>query len=391
MLISGSCSRSASARSSQPRSVVECLWRKRDAAERFTTAVSLHSHTSHSREYLDFIPRVLRRVPPADRLRCWLEKRHSATPDKAVRYGSAFWRPPLLPRDAYGLEAGQVRDALGLRPFVSITDHDDIAACAELCTLGIEVPISTEWTIPYQGTVFHIGVHNLPVDQARGLEVEMARVTANPAPAAIAGMLGTLDSLPDVLLVLNHPLSNEERVERPVHVQLLREFLAGYRDRMHAIELNGLQPAADNRECIELAAEIGLPVISGGDRHCREPNANLNLTSAGSFAEFVDEVRRQRLSQVLFMPQYREPIPARYIEFIWHAVQTYPAFTGRERWIDRIFYERENGELVSLAQEWPRGEPKAVSGFVSVVEFLATPRMRGTLRWALGEQGEIGA
>jgi hypothetical protein len=253
------------------------------------------------------------------------------------------------------------------------------------------VPISTEWTVGFEGTVFHIGVHNLPIDQARGLESQMARCTANPTPAAITENLATLDSLAGVLLILNHPLSNEERVERSVHVRLLREFLGSYRPYLHAIELNGLQPAADNRECIQLAAELDLPVISGGDRHCREPNANLNLTNARSFGEFVEEVRRERLSHVLFMPQYRDPIPARYIEFIWHAVQTYPAFTGRERWIDRIFYERENGDLVTLAEEWPKGEPKPVGWFISVIEFLATPRMRGTLRWALGDQGEIGA
>jgi len=42
----------------------------------------------------------MRRVPPAERFRRWLETRHGERSDKAVRYGDAFWRPPLNPRAA---------------------------------------------------------------------------------------------------------------------------------------------------------------------------------------------------------------------------------------------------------------------------------------------------
>jgi hypothetical protein len=192
---------------------VQCLWKNADAARGFTSAVSLHSHTSHSREYMDFIPRVMRKVPAVDRLRRWVEEIHTTRPDRSVRYKDAFWRPPLLPRQAYDLEATQMRETLGLRPLVSITDHDNIEACAELRTLGIDVPFSTEWTIPYQGTVFHIGVHNMPADQAPALEQAMARATTNPTPELLRELFIELDALPDVLVVLNHPLSHEERVE----------------------------------------------------------------------------------------------------------------------------------------------------------------------------------
>jgi hypothetical protein len=375
----------------EPIGSVSCLWRNSNAAEPFTTGVSLHSHTFHSREYLDFIPRVLGRVPLADRLRRWLEHRHHERPGESVRYHAAFWRPPLNPRAAYDLEADQIR-SLGISPLVAFTDHDNLEACADMCNLGIEVPYSLEWTVPFQGTVFHIGVFNLPPVQARSWAAAMARSTANPTPELLAEMFAELDALPDVLLVLNHPYFNDERVERPVHMRLLAEFLRLYGCRLHAIELNGLQPAADNRQSIQQAAELGLPVISGGDRHCREPNANLNLTNAKSFAEFVHEVRYERVSHVLFMPQYRDPIPARYIEFIWHAVEHYPDFLGRERWVDRIFYASKDGSaILPLSALWPSGGPRFVRWFLAWVEFLAAPRMRGTLRWALGEQGEIGA
>ncbi|HEV3333649.1 MAG TPA: hypothetical protein VG096_21845 [Bryobacteraceae bacterium] len=345
----------------------------------------------HSREYMDFIPRVMRLAPPADALRRLIEQTHTRRTGKQVAYDRAFWRPPLHPRAAYELEADQIRNLLGLRPLVSITDHDDLEACAELHAIDIDVPYSSEWTVPYKDTVFHIGVHNLPPEQARSLAAEMEHCRANPTPQYFRPVLAALDALPGVLLVLNHPFCNEERVDRPRHIRLLLEFLATYGQWLHALELNGLQPTGDNRETIKLAAEKGFPVISGGDRHCREANANVNLTNAASFDEFVDEVRREAFSLVLFLPQYREPIAARYIEFIWHAVQPYPELPGRERWVDRVFYDSVDGEVLPLSVQWPSGGPAPIRWFLSAVEFLATPHMRATLRRALGEQNEIGA
>jgi hypothetical protein len=344
----------------EPTGSISCLWRNPKAAEPFTTGVSLHSHTFHSRESLDFIPRVLRRVPAADRIRRWVEERHNGQPKESVRYHSAFWRPPLNPQSAYDLEADQIR-RLGLSPLVAFTDHDNLEAGADMNNLGVEAPYSLEWTVPFHGRVFHIGVFSLPPAHARSLAAAMAHATSNPTPELLAAMFAELDALPDVLLVLNHPYSCEVRVERPVHEHLLAEFLRLYAVRMHAVELNGLQSAADNRQAIELALGLGLPLISGGDRHCREPNANLNLTNAKSFVEFIHEVRYARLSHVLFMPQYRDPIPVRYIEFIWHAVQHYEEFAGRERWVDRIFYRAKDGHtILPLSSLWPDGGPRLV-------------------------------
>ena len=60
-----------------------------------------------------------------------------------------------------------------------------------------------------------------------------------------------------------------------------------------------------------VAQHSGHPLISGGDRHGLEPNAIVNLTNAGSFSEFVAEVREDKISDVLFMNQCREPIRLR--------------------------------------------------------------------------------
>jgi hypothetical protein len=310
---------------------------------------------------------------------------------RPVGYERAFWRPPLNPQAAYNLEAGQIRDTLGLQPLVSITDHDELEACTELQAIGIETPCSLEWTVPYGATVFHIGVHNLPADSASEFHRRMAQYTSQPRESLLTEILAALDESSNVLIVLNHPFVNEERLDRAAHVRLLMDFLASHGKRIHALELNGLQPASDNCEVVRLASETGIPVISGGDRHCLEPNANVNLTNAGCFAEFVHEIRREGLSRVLFLPQYQESIAARYIQFIWHAVRTYPDMPGRERWIDRIFYEPfgQPGAIVPLSSEWTNGGPAVVRGFVSAIGFLAAPHCRGALRLAFGQQGEV--
>lgn len=369
---------------------IRFLGRDEDAVRGHTTAVSLHSHTLHSRESLDFIPRVLGKVRPAQTLLRTLEERHHRTTGKAVPYNRVYWRPPLNPMAAYRLETRQISETLRLKPLVSITDHDNLDACTELRAMNIEVPFSHEWSVPYESTVFHIGVHNLPPDDARRLFEQMERVTAHPGSKCLLQVLQDLNANRDLLVVLNHPLSNDLRTGFRTHARLLQRFLREYRGQMQALELNGLQPASHNRRVAQIAAEAGLPTISGGDRHCVEPNANVNLTNATTFADFVDEIRREHVSRVLFMPQYREAIACRYIEFISEAVRTYPEFTGREGWVDRVFKQTEDGD-VPASTFWPRGVPWLIRTFVSAIGLIACPQMRATLRLALRVQTEAEA
>lgn len=364
---------------------VECLWRNQAAAEGYSSAVSLHSHTLHSREPLDFLPRLIEKIPPLNVIVRRASERRKKRCGRALDFDRAFWRPPLHAQAAYELEAKQIR-ALRLRPMVSLTDHDDIEACADLNTLGIAAAFSVEWTAPFGAAVFHLGVHNLPAAEARGWMAEMARYTAAPDEARLGRLVAAFDAMPDVLLVLNHPYCTEQRISRELQAGELKRFLAAYGAHIHALELNGLQPAADNRDVLRLSRETRIPVISGGDRHCLEPNANLNLTNAASFAEFVHEVRVEKLSRVLFLPQYREPLAARYIEFAWHAVKNHPDLPGRERCLDRIFYEHETKGVQPLSTIWPAGEPAALHALIAAIGFLANPGLRATLRLAIGAQ-----
>jgi hypothetical protein len=339
---------------------------------------------------MEFIPRVLNRVSAAKALLGILEERYRRRWGTEVPYHRLFWRPPLSPTAAYRLETRQIGETLGLKPLVSITDHDNIDACADLRAVNVDVPFSHEWTVPYENTVFHIGVHNLPADDARLLLREMRQVTANPLPQRIAEVLRDLDAMRDVLIVLNHPLSNEMKTDFRTHVRLLQRFLREAGGYMHALELNGLQPHSHNRRVALMAAEMHLPAISGGDRHCTEPNANVNLTNAATFAEFVEEIRRERLSRVLFLPRYREATSCRYVEFIAQAVASYPEFAGRERWVDRVFKDTDDGP-VPVSVHWPHGGPWLIRSFVAAIGFMAAPHMRATLRLALGARSEAEA
>ena len=204
---------------------------------------------------------MLGKVPLAQALLRVLEDRHRRRWGKEVPYDRLYWRPPLHPRAAFEVETGQIRDTLRLQPLVSITDHDNIDACTELRALNIAVPFSHEWTVLYQSTVFHLGVHNLPPDDARDLFDGMKRITAAPRQEGLLPMLQALDAMPDVLLVLNHPLSSEMRAGFRTHARLLQRFLREYGRYMHALELNGLQPHSHNRSVARMAADDKEPAF----------------------------------------------------------------------------------------------------------------------------------
>jgi hypothetical protein len=104
----------------------------------------------------------------------------------------------------------------------------------------------------------------------------------------------------------------------------------------------------------------------------------------------VEEIRKERVSRILFMPQYRESIPCRYVEFISQAVATYPESAGRERWIDRVFKETEDGPE-PVAVHWAHGGPWPIRMFVAAISVIASPQMRPTLRLALGAPTEAKA
>lgn len=366
------------------------LWRDRSPLERFRCGVSLHSHTLHSRESLAFVPRYTAGVPLVAAAIRHQERQYLARWGRPLDFGTVFWRPPQAAAEALELERRQIVDKLGLDALVSLTDHDDIQAGILLSVLDRHVPISVEWTVPFGPSFFHLGIHNLPPRRAQPIMSALAAVTAHPTRERIGDMLAALHEWPSTLIVWNHPAWDEARIGPVAHAQLLGQFLERFGEFLHAFELNGLRPWSENARVLNVAGHSGHPLISGGDRHGLEPNANVNLTNAASFDEFVEEIRRDRVSDILFMPQYRESFRFRMIETIRDVVREYPEFPAdRRRWSDRVFYTTVEGEIQQLSTVWRGNEPWPVKWFLHGIHASTSPQVRGALRLALADAQEI--
>jgi hypothetical protein len=349
-------------------------WKQPLATCPFTTGVSLHSHTSASEETLGFIHAMFVVMPGLKRVFDYYaacSARHGVRLD----FDRANWRPPLQPKMAFDLEARQIQ-RLGLNSLVSITDHDTIEAAMLLRTVpsSRHIPVSVEWSVPFGQTIFHLGIHNLP--SRVGMEW-MRRFEAFTAEAAttsvetdrkLLAMLRELHESPQVLIVFNHPLWDLHKVGA-AHVSEVRRFLREAGRCVHAIELNGLRHVKENRETARLAKETGHLVISGGDRHGLEPNANINLTAAVSFTEFVEEIRVDRVSHVHFMDQYQGRWEQRILRSTLNAVTDFPEFMpGWQRWDERTFHPDKDGVMRPLAELWPEGRvPLVMQGIVTMV------------------------
>src|ERR1700694_5780004 len=107
---------------------ISYLWREPNASKGFTTGVSLHSHTSQSKETLDFIAELSNDVPMLRSVMSWFEARSIRTSGIRPDSARSYWTPPL-PRPPPPPR---------------------------------HIPVSLEWTVPFGATSFHLGVHNLP-------------------------------------------------------------------------------------------------------------------------------------------------------------------------------------------------------------------------------------
>ena len=99
------------------------LHERRSRWRDFRSAVSLHAHTSYSREQLADLPRYLVQIPFVGS-RVERELRTQC----AVDFSKGWWHPPVTAREVFDAETAQIADRLNLSPLVSLTDHDDLRA-----------------------------------------------------------------------------------------------------------------------------------------------------------------------------------------------------------------------------------------------------------------------
>ena len=373
---------------------VSYLWREPKAAEGFTAGVSLHSHTNQSKETLDFIADLSTDWGILQPVMRFLEARCLRMTGIRPDYALSYWTPPLTPRLAFDLERVQIENKLQMAAMVSITDHDDIRAPLLLRSLesARQIPVSVEWTVPFgpgeTRSAFHLGIHNLPSatgsEWMRRMEAFTALPIAEQPAKLLTEMLAELDELPGVLIVFNHPLWDLYRIGEAKHRVLVNDFLAVNGQFIHAMELNGLRHWDENRDVTKLAGQWNQVLISGGDRHGIEPNANVNLTRATSFTEFVHEVRRERISNVLFMPQYAEPWKHRLLSSTLAAIRNYPDFPeGSRRWDERVYHPDADGKMRTLAELWMRGHaPVYLAALLTAVRIMGAGPVSTGLRLA---------
>lgn len=312
------------------------------------TGISMHCHSMHSKEILDFVPYYAERIPILSSV--WKRKmrKFEESEGRSPNFNIGYWTPPLTGQQVFESEAISIEN-LGLVPIVSVTDHDSIDANTEIneTVPNRFAPISMEWTVPFGHAFFHIGVHNLPPERAKEISQQLLGYTSDPDgpdDERLSELLAMMHVIPEMLVVLNHPIWDIEMIGQQKHETALHEFLRTHGCWIHAMEINGFRSMDENNAVTELAEACGLPMVSGGDRHCCQANTMINVTNAASFSEFVSEVRIDKHSEVLVLPDYHKPLPSRQLRSMSQILGVFPEFPdGRQSWSDRIFFDAEDG------------------------------------------------
>lgn len=330
----------------------------------FRSGVSIHAHTHFSRENLSFLPAYIDKLPGVRKMVGGVSERYHQRTGQPLDFGKAYWTPPLPPAAVVASETRQIEDRYGLQALVSLTDHDSFTAPL---SLGPDAILSTEWTVHFEGTYVHLGVHNLDRSSADELIPVFAEITELPSNERALELLSHLQGASDTLVVLNHPLWDVEGTTDKAHSSMMNRFLAEFSQVIDAVEINGFRPWSENRKVLALGEDWGLPVVAGGDRHGAQPNTVLNLTSATTFAEFANEVRHARRSAVVLTPAYNEPLFTKQFGIAGDALGFYPDHTpDRQGWAGRVYFEETPGEPQSIATIMKGRQPAWLAGVTAI-------------------------
>ncbi|MGD2125327.1 MAG: hypothetical protein PVG99_04560 [Desulfobacteraceae bacterium] len=361
--------------------------------DKFRTAVSLHCHTQHSKENLRFVHLYAAKIPILSSFYKRERDRYFRLSGRIFDFAQGYWTPPVTVQRVHVSETERIERQLGLNALVSLTDHDETSTGMSLHALeySLEVPISLEWTVPIGESVLHLGIHNLPSGLSTKIINDLSAYTLEPSKAMFAEILTWLNNFPETLVVLNHPLSDLRSVGIERLKRLIVEFLNRYGKGIHALEVNGYRSWSENHKAVSLAERFSLPVVSGGDRHGCAPNAILNLTNATSFSEFVSEIRYDKISEILIMPEYRNKnLYARKLESVADFFRDYPEYPhGHQRWTDRVFFQLEDGLVRPLSYYWQRTVPVWVKSVMWGIQLIGSRYLRPALRIAFAGKEKV--
>lgn len=359
------------------------------------TGVSLHCHTQHSKESLDFIPFYAEKLPIINYF--WRKQNKTYQQDDSINpdFSTGYWMPPMTETEVFDIEKQQINKA-GLDAIVSITDHDNIEANLKIgeTTPNETAPISMEWTVPFEYGFFHVGVHNLPKNNALEISKQLLDYTfdkENHSNEKLAEVFAMLNDLPETIVVLNHPLWDIEMVGKERHETLLKHFLKEHGKWIHAFEINGFRSWSENKAVLEMAESLNLPIVTGGDRHGCQPNTVINLTNAKTFAEFAEEIRADRHAEVVLMPEYKQPLHSRQLNSFAEILKHYPEFPeGRRRWFDRVHFDIGDGKGVQpLSNNVVYGGPIWFRIAIGVLALAGNRKLRPLFRLAMKREDRV--
>jgi hypothetical protein len=287
-------------------------------AREFGYAVSPHNHSHHSIEKMAFLNEVVKLCFMRP-FRGLLQSAFGLAGIADLNYADIYYRSPLTVEDVFLTESASAA-ALGFAGVhLGITDHDEVAGSIELLRAHPEEahrnPLGEEISIYFDDYLFHIGVTGMPTKGIEQLHSSLQLAARERRLDDLFEMLRASGSL----VVFNHPLvpwGKEPGRKIPAEALLHR-----YGWAIHALEYNGMRSREENDRVLQLARQVGKPVLGGGDSHLLLASSVLSLTQATSFQEFAEEVKEGRAVS-LVLPTFLAPLSwkifLRVLYFIAH-------------------------------------------------------------------------
>jgi predicted metal-dependent phosphoesterase TrpH len=221
---------------------------------------------------------------------------------------------------------------------LAITDHDEFAGSLALLRgrpdLNGRIALSEELSLWFEGHLFHLGVSYMPESE---VEETHTRLQAAAWGRRYDELFETL-AASGCLVVLNHPLIAWRPGAETIPVTAL---LSRYGWAIHALEVNGMRPREENDRVLELARQWRKPVVGGGDSHLLVAGSILSLSRAGTFKDFIAEVKDGHAVPFV-TPDYFAPLKwklflrvlffiSRYRQIASYKGQPVAAMLGRRR------------------------------------------------------------
>jgi hypothetical protein len=253
----------------------------------FPYAVSLHNHSCHSVEKLAALNQVVKLgfMRPLSGV---LQSSFGLGGVSNLNYAEITFNPPYTPDDVYQMESAAAARWGFNGVHLTISDHDEFAGSLALLRgrpdLDGRVAIGEELSLWYQGHLFHLGLSGLPES---GIDETHARIQSAARGGRYDELFETL-AASGCLVVLNHPLVAWGPGPDSIPVT---DLLTRYGWAIHALEVNGMRRREENDRVLELARHWRKPVVGGGDSHLLVASSIITLSQAGSFKDFIAEVK----------------------------------------------------------------------------------------------------